>query len=85
MAICQVGLHAAETIALMFDLNLGPGPDGSVVGHYLAQHYADVPIIIVTGRPDLFPQERLRDRGWSLIRKPYLPSELVKHLHDRLA
>lgn len=58
LASVQNAKEADRPFAVAFvDIDLGPGPDGIVVGRRIREVDPFVNFVVVTGRPDLFPHE----------------------------
>lgn len=86
------GDHAAELIdhppkpftLLLTDVQMPGALDGVAVVRRMRDAHPGVPIILTTGRPDsLRPLGPLRERE-RVILKPFLPSELMREIHDLL-
>lgn len=68
-------LRTDPTIGLlMTDMQLGGGLSGQELAAAARQHHAALPIIYMTGRPDLVQPPR--DGRERVVPKPYLPSAI---------
>jgi DNA-binding NtrC family response regulator len=68
-------LRADDTISLlMTDMQLGGGLTGQQLAAAVRQEHANLPIIYMTGRPDLVSASR--DGRERVVPKPYLPSAI---------
>ena len=74
------GFHAVVT-----DIHMPGKRDGIAVGRHVRSRHPQTPVIYCTGRPDaLHGAGPLRDRDM-LVRKPYIPSQIVTALRSLLA
>jgi CheY-like chemotaxis protein len=77
-----VGLLAAITpplSLLITDIHMPGATDGIALAAHVRARHPHVPIIYTTGRPDALRRAGpLEDRQF-LVRKPYLPSEILEH------
>lgn len=81
-----LGLIPAVTpTAVVLDVMM-PGMDGVEVCRRIGADYPNLPVVILTGRPDSDLEKRCRDAGaaW-FLRKPLNPGELSRVLHELLA
>ena len=62
---------------LVTDLHMPGSADGTVVAARLRELRPGIPVIITTGRPDVLAATWREADGYTLLRKPYLPSRLV--------
>jgi len=70
--------------AVITDLHM-PEMDGIVLIRELHQHFSDLPVMIMTGRPDDSLVESAISAGArELLRKPFEISELMTRLHRML-
>ena len=80
------GDEAAELIrnppmvftALVTDFNMPGGMDGAGVAALMRENWPLIPVIIISGRPDIFEPHWKEDLGYSLLSKPFLASKLVE-------
>jgi hypothetical protein len=54
--------------------------DGSQVAAMVRHSFPRIPVIIASGRPEVLNADWQTDHGYRLLKKPYLPSDLVKLL-----
>ena len=88
----ETGDKAAELIdgpegfhAVVTDIHMPGERDGVAVGRHARSRHPHIPVIYCTGRPDaLQGAGPLRDRD-VLVRKPYVPSQIVTALRSLLA
>ncbi len=86
------GEEALEAIAnkargytvLVTDFHMQGEATGIDVAARVRQTYPTMPVVIASGRPDVFHPGWSRDYGYRLLRKPYLASELVALVNDLL-
>lgn len=62
---------------LVTDFHMPGDLDGVQVAFVARQGSPDLPVIIATGRPDILQARWRSDLGYQLLKKPYLPSQLV--------
>jgi CheY-like chemotaxis protein len=62
---------------LVTDFHMPGGLNGWHVAQHMRQHCPRIPVIITSGRPDVFDARWQEEFGMTLLRKPYLPSQLV--------
>jgi len=82
------GLVAAELMrkpprrftALVTDFHMPGDMDGSQVAAMVRHSFPRIPVIIASGRPEVLNADWQTDHGYRLLKKPYLPSDLVKLL-----
>ena len=63
---------------LVTDFHMPGGADGAQVAERMRTLIPDIPVIIATGRPEVLKASWREDLGYHLLKKPYLPSHLVK-------
>ncbi len=63
--------------ALFSDFHLPGGLTGLDIAKVMRARYPAMPVILATGRPDVLDQRWRSRSGFVLLRKPYLPSELI--------
>jgi CheY-like chemotaxis protein len=61
---------------LLTDIQLPGGPDGLTLARSARENRPDLPVIYVTGRPDVMPSAAQSPRD-AIVPKPYLPSEIT--------
>jgi CheY-like chemotaxis protein len=74
------GFHAVVT-----DIHMPGGRDGIAVGRHARRRYPEIPIVYCTGRPDVMHKAGPLGLMDHLVRKPYLPSEIVAILQGLLS
>ena len=62
---------------LVTDLHMPGHADGSRVAAHIRQKWPSMPIVIASGRPDLFEDHWKDQLRYYLLEKPYMPSDLV--------
>lgn len=67
------------------DFHMPGSSDGAHVAALSRQRWPSVPVVIASGRPDIFRKDWKNDPGYSLLRKPYTPSELISLIRRLLA
>lgn len=67
---------------LVTDFHMPGHADGSQVAAHVRQMHPAIPVIIMSGRPDIFKASWRTDLGYVFMKKPYLPSALVKRIRD---
>lgn len=63
---------------LITDFHMPGDADGSKVAAQLRLAIPGIPVVIASGRPEALQAAWQTELGYKLLRKPYLPSELVK-------
>jgi CheY-like chemotaxis protein len=63
---------------LVTDFHMPGDIDGSQVAQYVREAFPAIPVVIASGRPEVLKNEWRINLGYILLKKPYLPSELVK-------
>jgi CheY-like chemotaxis protein len=66
--------------ALVTDFHMPGDMDGSKVAARVRRAFPDIPVIIVSGRPEVLQAEWRARFNYHLLCKPYLPSDLVRLL-----
>ncbi len=70
---------------LVTDFHMPGGIDGGEVASQARQALPDIPVIIASGRPDAL-QPAWRERlAYVFLKKPYLPSELIRLVRQLVA
>jgi CheY-like chemotaxis protein len=69
--------------ALVTDFHMPGHLDGSEVAAVMRRQTPDIPVVIASGRPDMFQESWQSELGYTLIRKPFGLDQLV-HLVQRL-
>ena len=73
------GFHAVVT-----DIHMPGGRDGLAVGRHARSRHPDIPVVYCTGRPDVLNDAGPLGRRDALVRKPYVPSQIVMVLQRLL-
>jgi CheY-like chemotaxis protein len=63
--------------ALVTDLQMPGRLDGSEVAAAIRKQIPDIPVVIASGRPELFQASWRHELGYGLVSKPFRPSELI--------
>ncbi len=63
---------------LVTDFHMPGDLDGSQVAAQVRAAYPGLPVVIVSGRPEVFQSSWQHTLGYTLMKKPYRPSELVR-------
>ena len=63
--------------ALVTDFHMPGRIDGAGVASRMRKAWPSIPVVIVSGRPEVLRQQWEREEGYGLLRKPYLPQQLV--------
>ncbi len=63
---------------LVTDFHMPGDVDGSQVAAQVRAIFPTLPVVIASGRPEVFRTSWQRDLGYRLMKKPYRPSELIK-------
>lgn len=63
---------------LVTDFHMPGSFDGSHVAARVRDAIPDIPVVIASGRPDAFQTFWQTDLGYQFLKKPYLPSDLIK-------
>nr|WP_321984227.1 response regulator [uncultured Lichenicoccus sp.] len=79
------GERAAELIsdppcpfsALVTDFHMPGRIDGAGVASRMRKAWPKIPVVIVSGRPEVFRAQWESEDGYGLLRKPYLPQQLI--------
>ena len=63
---------------LVTDFHMPGDLDGSQVAAQVLAVYPGLPVVIVSGRPEVFQSSWQHTLGYTLMKKPYRPSELIR-------
>ena len=74
-----------RVLVLVTDIHMPGEASGIEVAARARHHLPEVPVIFTTGRPDALTSVHHLDNRQVLVRKPYIPSEIVAHIHELLA
>jgi CheY-like chemotaxis protein len=69
---------------LVTDIHMPGSCDGLDLAAHVRDRLPAVPVIYTTGRPDALKVAGHLDRQQSLVRKPYVPSEIIERIQDLL-
>lgn len=70
---------------LVTDIHMPGERNGIEVARHVHERSPTVPVIFTTGRPDVLAGVFKPEHNHHLIRKPYVPSEVVTKVHKLLA
>lgn len=73
------GFHAVVT-----DIHMPGQRDGIAVGRYARSRHPEIPVVYCTGRPDALAGAGPLGPHDTLVRKPYVPSQIVTLLQGLL-
>ena len=63
---------------LVTDFHMPGGIDGGEVASQVRQAFPGIPVVIASGRPDALRPAWRDELGYAFLKKPYLPSELIR-------
>jgi CheY-like chemotaxis protein len=67
---------------LVTDFHMPGRTDGSTVASCIRWHLPQIPVVIASGRPEVFRAQWKTELGYTLLRKPYRPYDLVQLVHE---
>ncbi len=70
---------------LVTDVHMPGQRDGLQVATEVREQFPEIPVIYTTGRPDALTHLSRLGSGEFLIRKPYVPSEVIGRIRKVLA
>jgi DNA-binding response OmpR family regulator len=70
---------------LVTDIHMPGKHDGIAVARLMRRHYPLVPVIYISGRPDILNSIGPLGQTEALLAKPFLPSRLLREAHRLLA
>ena len=76
-ALAALQQSECKICIVVTDYHMPGGIDGSEVALQARAAMPGIPVIIASGRPDVMKASWQVEHGFRLIRKPYLPSQLV--------
>ncbi len=76
-AIAALAGLPGRIVVLVSDFHMPGGMDGAQLASKFRQASPGVPIVIATGRPDIAKRSMGDGFGYTLLCKPYRPSELA--------
>ena len=62
---------------LVTDFHMPGGLDGAEVASRVRKGHPCLPVVIATGRPDVMRRIWHDELGYTLLRKPYMPGDLI--------
>lgn len=71
--------------AVVTDIHMPGRRDGLAVGRFARRRHPGIPVIYCTGRPDALTEAGPLGPTDTLVRKPYVPSQIVTLLQNFLA
>jgi DNA-binding response OmpR family regulator len=71
--------------ALVTDFHMPGEADGVDVASRIRERWPDMPVVIVSGRPDILKQSWRVENGYRLLTKPYGPRQLIGVLRELIA
>ena len=71
--------------ALVTDIHMPGSLSGLDVAAYVRDRMPGIPVVFTTGRPDAMKGKVLLGPEQTLVRKPYVPSEVVDHVQRLIA
>ncbi len=77
-AVAAIERGGACYVALVTDFHMPGETNGGHVAASMRRASPGIPVIIASGRPDIFEPSWRRELGYNLLRKPYLARELVE-------
>ncbi len=75
VALIRTRVHPFKI--LVTDFHMPGEANGADVAACLRIEYPGLPVVIASGRPDVFKPSWRTELGYGLLRKPYVPRELV--------
>jgi CheY-like chemotaxis protein len=83
-AVAMLDASNLQPRALVTDVHMPGQTDGIELAAHVRALFPAIPVVFTTGRPDaLLRLERLDSRQ-VLVRKPYVPTEIMRHLRNLL-
>ncbi|TLU73263.1 response regulator [Lichenicoccus roseus] len=70
--------------ALVTDFHMPGTIDGAGVAECMRRCWPTAPVVIASGRPEVFRPHWQSQHGYGLLRKPYLPHQLVEMMRRLL-
>ncbi len=64
--------------ALVTDFHMPGRIDGAGVARRMRKVWPRLPVVIVSGRPEVFREQWESEDGYGVLRKPYLPRQLIE-------
>ena len=77
-AVAFLRLSPERFSILVTDFHMPGDIDGAHVASVARRGSANLPVIIATGRPDILQARWQSELGYQLLKKPYLPSQLLQ-------
>ena len=76
-AVEAIAKRARPYSVLVTDFHMQGKTTGIDVASRIREAYPGLPVVIASGRPDVFDPRWSREHGFKLLRKPYVASDLV--------
>jgi len=76
---------ALKFTALVTDFHMPGAADGYRVAYCMRKAWPRIPVIIASGRPDVFHSGWKQRLGYRLLKKPYTPTELIQVVNVMIA
>jgi DNA-binding response OmpR family regulator len=76
-AIALMSDPAVPLTVLVTDFHMPGTADGAAVAAKLRERWPELPVVIISGRPEVFQVAWRRDLGYRLLAKPFGTAELV--------
>jgi DNA-binding NtrC family response regulator len=74
-AALQLMEHPDPIAAVVTDFHM-PGADGVAVAHRARQHHPDIPVVLITGRPDLVSDYEI-EQPFVCLPKPFSIEQMI--------
>ncbi len=84
-AVAAIQDRPKRYTALVTDFHMQGATNGADVARSMRKAVPGIPVVIASGRPDVFEPCWRRDLGYALLRKPYLARDLVALVRDLVA
>ena len=76
IGLIQGGPHRFSL--LVTDFHMPGRSDGSAVAAAMRRRRPEIPVVIASGRPDVFDEGLTAKLGYQLLKKPYRPRDLIQ-------
>jgi len=67
---------------LVTDFHMPGNMDGAEVAAHVRAILPGIPVIIISGRPDVMRPSWQTEQGYALLKKPFVPSALLKLVNE---
>ncbi len=75
--------HPPRTFTVILtDFHMPGDVNGSQVAEKARAAFPGIPVIIASGRPDVLQPKWQQELGYYLLKKPYLPSDILSVIHS---